>query len=136
MRCSDKLAYRRLARSIREDDRLPLSELVHLLGRKPGSLTRFVDENIPSLAANDDLYRDDCEFVLTLGQALALIQIAAPRDEQAATQVRLAFMAKQLSDTGHDVSELRDFTRNLGDIASTALGLWAFQQAVNKLAAS
>lgn len=122
-----------IVKDITSGDYLGSSALSKHIGYSEEKVDRFINQNFLAVSSGQALHSVNSEYQLTLSQALTVRAHLVPRRMDVEIALRLAFISKQVTDAGYSPKILNVFAQNLGDFATTPLGLIALEAAAKKI---
>ena len=112
-----------IIKDIASDGYLGSSTLSKHIGYSEEKVDRFINQNILTVSSGQALHSANGQYQLTLAQALTVHAHLFPRRMDIEIALRLAFISKQVTDAGHSPKILNVSAQDLGDFATTLLGL-------------
>lgn len=122
-----------IVKDITSDNYLGSSALSKHIGYSEEKVDRFINQNILTVSSGQALLSANSQYQLTLAQALTVCAHLIPRRMDVEITLRLAFISKQVTNADYSPKILNVFAQNLGDFATTPLGLTALETAAKKI---
>jgi hypothetical protein len=122
-----------IIKDIASDGRLGSSALSAHIGYSQEKVDRFIYQNILAVSSGQALHSSNGQYQLTLSQALTVRAHLIPRRVDVEIALRLGFISKQVTNADYSPKILNVFAQNLGDFATTPLGLIALETAAKKI---